>query len=299
MPLIECVPNISEGRRRDVVDSCADAIRGFARLLDVTSDDAHNRSVLTFAGNSEAVQSAAFALFEAALPVIDVRRHRGEHPRVGAIDVMPFVPLQGTSMEMCAGLAREVGQTVAARFALPVYLYEQASRPGRYRRLEEVRRGGLEGLAARMTTAAWRPDFGPSVPHPTAGVAVIGAREPLIAYNVELATDKLEVAKAIARSVRESSGGLPFLKALGIPLADRGIVQVSMNLTDFRRTSITAAFDAVLMHARAHGVAVTGSELIGLAPAAALTPSIAAHVKLRDFDEDRMVLERRIAATGA
>ena len=295
MSLIECVPNISEGRRPEVVDRCAAAIGAAASLLDVTSDRVHHRSVLTFAGEPAAVRTAALALFDVALATIDLRRHQGEHPRVGAVDVVPFVPLGDTTMDECVELAHSLGETVADRFGLPVYLYERASRPGAYRRLEEIRRGGLPALAARMSGAGWRPDFGPPLPHPTAGVTVIGARPPLVAYNVELATDHLEIARAIARAVRQSSGGLPAVKAIGIALADRGIVQVSMNLTDFRTTSITEAFDAVDAGARARGVSVIGSELIGLAPAAALTPNVAAHVRLRDFDEQRMVLERRLA----
>jgi glutamate formiminotransferase len=294
--LIECIPNISEGRRSDIVDRCATAVGTSASLLDVTSDPAHNRSVLTFAAEPSALRDAVLALFEAALSAIDLRYHQGEHPRVGAVDVVPFVPLAPTPMGACVELARSVAETVACRFALPVYLYENASRTGAIRRLEEIRRGGLSGLAKRMSQPDWHPDFGPSSPHATAGVTVIGARPPLVAYNVELATDRLEVARAIARSVRQSSGGLPAVKAIGVALADRGIVQVSMNLTDFRTTSITQAFDAVEAGARNHGVAVQASELIGLAPAAALTSAIAAHVRLRDFDADRMILERRLKA---
>jgi glutamate formiminotransferase len=294
--LIECVPNVSEGRRTDVVAQCAAAAGRFASLLDVTSDPAHHRSVLTFAGERQQVHSAALSLFEAALPAIDIRHHEGQHPRVGAVDVMPFVPLGETSMDLCVDLARSVATAVAERFNVPVYLYERASRPGVYRRLEEIRRGGLAALAARMNSTAWRPDFGPVVPHPTAGVSIIGARLPLIAYNVELASDQLDVARAIAREIRQSSGGLPAVKAIGVALADRGIVQVSMNLTDYRTTSIVEAFDAVEANARRRGVSVLASELVGLAPAAALTSRIAARVQLRGFDEERMILERRLAA---
>jgi glutamate formiminotransferase len=293
---VESVPNISEGRRAAVVNRCVDAVRRTVSLLDATSDPVHNRSVLTFAGDPSAVHDAALALFAAAVPAIDLREHRGEHPRIGAVDVVPFVPLGSTTMHTCIDLARRVAAIVADQYDLPVFLYEQASRTGTPRRLEEIRRGGLASLTARMQTDEWRPDFGPRVPHPTAGVSVIGARAPLVAYNVELATDRLEVARAIARAVRESSGGLPALKAMGIPLADRGIVQVSMNLTDHRRTSIAQAFDAVASEARRLGVDVLGSELIGLAPEATLDADVAAHVRLRDFDASRMVLERRLEA---
>ena len=296
VPLFECVPNISEGRRPAVVDACAAAVGRIASLLDVTSDSAHHRSVLTFAGERAEVHAAALSLFEAALPVIDVRRYDGQHPRVGAVDVMPFIPLGETTMENCVDLAQAVAEIVARRFDVPVYLYERASRPGAFRRLEEIRRGGLARLSARMTEVEWRPDFGPSRPHPTAGVSVIGARPALIAYNVELATSRLSVAQAIARSVRQSSGGLPGVKAIGIELQGRGIVQVSMNLTDYRTTSIEEAFGAVEANATRLGVGVLESELVGLAPAEALTPEIAARVRLRDFNEERMILERRLAA---
>lgn len=296
MPWLECVPNISDGRRTAVVDRCADAIGAHAVLLDRTSDAAHNRSVLTFAGEPDALGAAVLALFDAALAAIDLRTHTGEHPRVGAVDVVPFVPLGDASMADAVDLARVVAREVAERHSVPVYLYEEASPPGRRRRLEEIRRGGLSALAARMTRPGEGPDFGPARPHPTAGVSVIGARLPLIAYNVELASGDIAVARSIARAVRESSGGLPAVKAIGISLADRGIVQVSMNLTDYRRTSIAEAFDAVVREASRHGVDVSASELIGLAPEDALTPAVAAHVKLRDFDPDRMVLERKLAA---
>jgi glutamate formiminotransferase len=294
--LIECVPNISEGRRPEVVEQCAGAIGAAVPLLDVTSDRAHNRSVLTFAGEADAVRTGVLALFDVALATIDLRRHEGEHPRVGAVDVVPFVPLGDATMAECVELAHSIAETVADRYDLPVYLYEEASRPGRHRRLEQIRRGGLPALTTRMSNADWRPDFGPSSPHPTAGVTVIGARRPLVAYNVELATDRVEIARAVARDVRQSSGGQPPVKPIGLAHADHGIVQVSMNLTDFRTTSIVAAFDAVEAGARSRGVSVIGSELIGLAPATALTPAVAAHVRLRDFNADRMVLERRLAA---
>ena len=199
VPLIECVPNISEGRRLEVVGRCATEVAKRARLLDVTSDGAHNRSVLTFAAEPDALRNALLALYEVALSAIDLRHHQGAHPRVGAVDVAPFVPLGDLGMDVCVELARSLGAAVAHRFALPVYLYEDASPPGTIRRLEEIRRGGLASLSARMSQPGWRPDFGPSLPHPTAGVTVVGARPPLVAYNVELATDRLDVASAIAR----------------------------------------------------------------------------------------------------
>jgi glutamate formiminotransferase len=291
---MECVPNVSEGCRAAVIDRCAAAIAGAGvSLLDVSADPAHPRSVYTFAGAPAAVADAVLALFDVALGAIDLRLHRGEHPRIGAVDVGPFVPLGDTTMIECVSTARGVAATVAARHGLPVYLYEEAARIPERRRLEHIRRGGFEGLAARMAAPEWEPDFGPPRPHPSAGASVIGARRFLIAYNVTLATTRVETAKAIARRIRESSGGLPAVKAMGVRLADRGVVQVSMNLTDYTRTSMAEAFDAIVREAGVEGVDVLESELVGLAPAAALTPAIAAHIRLAGFREDR-ILENRL-----
>jgi glutamate formiminotransferase len=298
MAWIECVPNLSEGRRPEIVDACAHAVEGSgAALLDRSMDASHNRSVLTFAGDSTTLTAAVLALFDRAVASVDLRHHSGQHPRIGAVDVVPFVPLGATPMADCIALARAVGRTVADRFGLPVFLYEEASSSPERRALEDLRRGGLTGLGARIGQPGWAPDYGPARLHPSAGASVIGARRPLIAYNVNLDTVVLDVARQIAVSVRQSSGGLPSLKAIAVDLPDRGIVQVSMNLTDFARTSIVQAFDAVAREARRHGVAIADSELVGLAPEAALSASIAAAVRLRDFSND-MILEHRLRAAG-
>ncbi len=292
---IECVANVSEGRRRAVIDAVATAIASSPGtvLLDVSSDAAHHRSVFSFAGTAAALEAAVLALTATALSHIDLRQHRGEHPRIGAVDVIPFVPLGATTMAECVALARSVGANLADRFGLPVFLYEEAaSRPGR-RRLEDVRREQFEGLAARLASQEWAPDFGPAHPHPSGGAAAVGARNVLVAYNVVLATDRIEIAREVAAAVRERGGGLPAVKALGFYLSDRGCAQVSMNLTDFRRTGIRAAFDRVAAEARRRGVEVRDSELIGLAPAAALDAATAEHIGLVDFSPDR-ILENRI-----
>ena len=296
MAWLECVPNVSEGRRTDVIDRLASAIgRAGAALLDVSADPAHNRSVYTFAGEPETVAGAVSALFDEAILTIDLRQHRGEHPRIGAVDVVPFVPLDGATMALAVDTARQVAARVATRHDLPVYLYERAAlRPDRCR-LEDIRRGGFEHLATRMADAAWKPDFGPDRPHPSAGASVIGARPFLIAYNVTLATTDVTVAKAIARAIRERSGGLPAVKAMGVPLTDRGVVQVSMNVTDYTRTSLVQVFDAIVREAAARRVDVIGSELVGLAPAGALSCAVAEHIRLADFRDDR-ILENRLAA---
>jgi glutamate formiminotransferase len=295
MPLIECVPNISEGRRRPVIASIVEAVRGVhgARVLDVSSDSSHNRSVLTLAGDPESMRQAVLALCERAIAEIDLRRHTGQHPRLGAVDVVPFVPIADVSMDTCVALARETAADVAARFDLPVFLYEEAAtRPAR-RNLATIRRGEFEGLARKLMSPDWAPDFGPATPHPSAGATVIGARMPLIAFNVNLDTDRLEIAKQIAVAVRESSGGLPGIKALGIAVAERGMVQVSMNLTNYRLTSLPRAFAAVAAEARRAGVEVRDSEIIGLVPAAAMTGVDPGTLRLRGFSPDQ-VLENRL-----
>ena len=295
MPIIECVPNISEGRRTDVVERIVDAVRRVpgARLLDYSSDAAHNRSVITMAGDAESLQTAVLALFEGAIAAIDLRTHKGEHPRMGAVDVVPFVPIEGVTMDACVALAKDTARTIADRFGVPVYLYEDASSNPLRKNLEDIRRGEFEGMAAKMASEGWAPDFGPSTPHPSAGASVIGARMPLIAYNINLDTDRLDVAKKIAAAVRFSSGGFRFVKAMGVSLADRGIVQVSMNLTNYEKTPILRVFEAVKREAERYGVNVLESEIVGLVPAAALIDVAVSTLQLSEFKKDQ-VLETRL-----
>ena len=292
--LIECVPNVSEGQRGSVVGRMADAIRATpgVRLLNTSSDPAHNRSVFTFVGESGAVQRAVLTLFERAIANIDLREHRGEHPRLGAVDVVPFVPLMGATMADCVATARSAGRAIAERFGVPVYLYEEASDNPARRRLEDIRRGAFEGLHDKMSRPEWIPDFGPSHPHPSVGATVVGARRILIAYNVNLASSHLDIAKAIARTVRQSSGGLPFVKAMGVRLAP-DVVQVSMNLTNYEETPMSVVFDAVTREAERHGVRVRGSEIIGLVPQAALRPGDEQYLQLEGFTSTQ-VLERQL-----
>ena len=300
MGLIEAVPNVSEGRRRDVVEALAAAVAGVpgAALLDTSSDAAHNRTVLTMVGAAAALKQAVLALYAAALARIDLRSHAGVHPRMGAVDVVPFVPLDPADMPACVALATEVGEAIARRFDLPVYLYEQAARtPGR-RRLEHVRRGGFEGLAAKMGRPDWRPDFGPAAPHPTAGATAVGARRLLIAFNVDLDTGDLDVARRIARTIRASEGGLDAVKAIGVRTARPDVVQVSMNLVDFERTPPHRAFEAVRREAARHGVDVRNSEFVGLVPAAAILPAAARALRIEGFTAER-VLDLRLPAGQA
>jgi glutamate formiminotransferase / 5-formyltetrahydrofolate cyclo-ligase len=295
MPLIECIPNVSEGRRPDVVGRLADAITSVAgvKLLDFSSDPSHNRSVFTLVGDAAGVEAAVLQLVERAVAVIDLRSHKGEHPRLGAVDVVPFVPIEGVTMAECVALARRVGAEVAERFGVPVYLYEEASSNPARRNLEDIRRGEFEGLAAKMAAEGWAPDFGGTTPHPSAGAAVIGARMALIAYNINLATDRLDVAKKIAAAIRHSSGGFRFVKAAGFTLADRGIVQVSMNLTNYEKTPIFRVFETVKREAARHGVAVLESEIVGLIPSAALLGAAEYYLQIEGFKPEQ-VLENKL-----
>ena len=295
MATIECVPNVSEGRRADVIDGLADSLRSVPglRVLGVQSDATHNRSVFTLAGDAAALAAGVPKLFEGALAAIDLRTHTGEHPRIGAIDVVPFIPIEGVTMAECVALAKAVAADVAARFAVPMFLYEEASANPARQNLEDIRRGEFEGLAAKMAQPAWAPDYGPASPHPSAGATAIGARMPLIAYNINLATNRLDVAKKIASAIRLSSGGLRYVKAMGIALEDRGIVQVSINLTNYEKTPMFRVFDLVKREAARYGVDVLESEIVGFVPSAALTQTAEYFLQLQGFSSDQ-VLETKL-----
>ena len=293
--IIECVPNISEGRESAAIGEIAAAVRGAAgvRLLDVSSDPAHNRSVLTFVGDAPALRAGVRALFEAALARIDLRRHAGEHPRMGAVDVVPFIPIRGASMEDCVALSKEIGAEIAERFGVPVYLYEESASSETRRNLAEIRKGQFEGFAEKMRDPRWAPDFGPRQPHPSAGVVAVGARAYLIAYNINLGTADLAIADRIAKSIRHLSGGFRYVKAMGVTLADRGIVQVSINMTNFRKTPLHRVFECVRSEAARHGVAVVGSEIVGLTPADALFAAAEHYLRLEGFSAEQ-VLETKL-----
>ena len=295
MSPIECVPNVSEGRRVEVVEALVRAIQRVpgVRLLDRSSDRDHNRSVLTLAGEAAPLRDAVLALFDAAIPAIDLRAHTGAHPRLGAVDVVPFVPLEGVTMGECVALARETAAEVSTRFQVPVYLYEEASTDPERTSLEDIRRGEFEGLAARMAAPAWTPDYGPSTPHPSAGASVIGARMPLIAYNINLASNQLDVAKKVAAAIRQSSGGFRYVKAMGVRLEERGIVQVSMNLTNHEKTPMFRVFEAVKREAARYGVNILESEIVGLVPEAALVGTAEHLLQLTGF-KPTQVLEKRL-----
>jgi glutamate formiminotransferase len=268
---LECVPNVSEGRDLRVVRALAEAVRaGGADLVDVHSDADHNRSVFTFLGPTEAVERSALALARTAVQRIDMRGHRGAHPRVGAVDVIPFVPLRGSSMDDAVAAAHRVGLALAGKCRLPVFFYGAAARRPERRELRGLRRGGFEGLAARVALPGEAPDAGPGQPHPTAGACIVGARHPLVAFNAVLDGGGLEAARAIARAVRASSGGLPGVQAMGVWLESRGLAQVSLNLLDYRRTSPRAVAARIAAEAARLGVAVREHELVGCASADAV-----------------------------
>ncbi len=294
--IVECVPNFSEGRRVDVIEAIAQEIRKVegVRLLAYEYDKDHNRSVFTFIGPPDGVKEAAFLACSKAADLIDMNKHSGEHPRIGATDVIPFIPISNVSMADCVKLANELGAKIANNLGIPIYLYEYAAASSKRRNLADVRRGQYEGLKeAIQTDPERRPDFGPCTLHPTAGATVVGARMPLVAYNVNLATDNLDIAKAIAKAVRHSSGGLRFVKALGLEIKQRGIVQVSMNLTDYEKTPIFRVFEMIKSEADRYGVEILGSEVIGLVPMNALVDSAEHYLRIENFDRSQ-VLENRL-----
>ena len=295
MASLECVPNVSDGRDARLLDRMAARLSDTpgVRLLDGHRDADHHRSVFTLVGEAPALTSAILGLCEEAVAAIDLRGHRGAHPRIGAVDVVPFVPVGRATMDEAVTAARTTGRAIAERFGIPVLLYEEAATAPHRRRLEAVRRGRFEGLAEKLRTPEWQPDFGPPAPHPTFGAVAVGARRILVAYNVNLATDRLEVATAVAAAVRASSGGLPHVKAMALALPARRLVQVSMNLTDVEATPIAVVFDAVTREAARHGVAVADSEVVGLVPAAALADVAARTLRISGWSPDK-ILDTRL-----
>ena len=291
--IVECVPNVSEGRRLDVIDSLANVITAIpgVRLLDRTSDPDHNRSVFTFAGEPDAVERAALDLIDAAYKAVDMRGHTGEHPRLGAVDVVPFVPLAGVTMDECVAIAHRVGEAVAAKHNVPVFYYANAAmRPDRVR-LPDIRKPEYEGLAEFLETTHV-PDAGPRALHPSAGAIVVGARAPLIAFNIELDTTDLKLAQRIAKEIRESSGGLPAVQAKGFMLSDPARAQVSMNLLDHTVTSLPRVWREVESRATAAGVRILRGELIGLLPLDAAVAAAGDSLKLDSFTRDRIIEAR-------
>lgn len=292
MKIIECIPNVSEGWSRKKVLKIAGALTASpgVKLLDICMDRDHHRSVLTFIGPPDAVRDAALAVCGRALEMIDMREHAGAHPRIGAVDVVPFVPLGEATMPDAVRVAHGFGRAYAEKNRIPVYFYGEAALAPWKRELSDIRRGGYEALRQRMSDPHWLPDAGPAAFHECSGATAVGARVPLIAFNINLKSGDLDLARNIARSIRQSGGGLPCVKALGIPLKSRKLVQVSMNLTDYRVTSVRTVFERVREEAARNGAEILESELIGLIPRAALAGTAPENLKLRDFS-DRKILE--------
>lgn len=293
--IIECVPNFSEGRNKQIVEKITDAFRAKngVKLLDYSSDTDHNRSVITVAGEPEALKETVLDAVGIAVELINLNNHSGQHPRMGAVDVIPSIPIKNVTMDEAIALSREVGKTIGEKYNLPVFLYEQSATAPHRENLAMVRKGEFEGMKEKMLSPEWKPDFGPKQPHPTAGAVAVGARMPLVAYNVNLGTSDIEIATAIAKKVRHIGGGLRFCKAMGVELENRNITQVSMNLTDYTKTSIYRAHEMVRMEAKRYGVSVIGGEVIGLVPLEALVDSAAYYLGLENFSVDQ-VLEAKL-----
>ena len=292
---MECVPNFSEGRDLEKIDKIVSPFRARqgVKLLDYSNDEDHNRLVVTVVGEPEALKEAVIEAIGVAVKLIDLNHHQGQHPRMGAADVVPFIPIKGCTMDEAIALSKEVGARVAEAYNLPVFLYEKSASAPHRENLAAIRKGEFEGMAEKIHQPEWKPDFGPAERHPTAVTVAIGARMPLVAYNINLDTPSLEIAHGIAKKVRFIGGGLRFCKAMGVELKERGITQVSMNLTDYSKTAIYRAHEMVRFEARRYGVNIVGSEIIGLVPMEALIDTAAYYLGLENFSMQQ-VLESRI-----
>ena len=292
---MECVPNFSEGRDLQKIDKIVAPFRGKqgVKLLDYSNDEDHNRLVVTVVGEPEPLRDAVLEAIGVAVELIDLNHHQGQHPRMGAVDVVPFIPIRNVTMEEAVALSKEVGKEVAKRYNLPVFLYEKSASAPHRENLAAVRKGEFEGMAEKIKQPEWHPDFGLAERHPTAGTVAIGARMPLVAYNLNLNTPSLEIAHDIAKKIRFIGGGLRYCKAMGVELKDRGITQVSINMTDYTRTALYRAFELVRVEARRYGVSIVGSEIIGLVPMEALIDTASYYLGLENFSMEQ-VLEARI-----
>ena len=292
---MECVPNFSEGRDLQKIDKIVAPFLGKqgVKLLDYSNDEDHNRLVVTVVGEPEPLRDAVLEAIGVAVELIDLNHHQGQHPRMGAVDVVPFIPIRNVTMEEAVALSKEVGKEVAKRYNLPVFLYEKSASAPHRENLAAVRKGEFEGMAEKIKQPEWHPDFGLAERHPTAGTVAIGARMPLVAYNINLNTPSLEIAHDIAKKIRFIGGGLRYCKAMGVELKDRGITQVSINMTDYTRTALYRAFELVRVEARRYGVSIVGSEIIGLVPMEALIDTASYYLGLENFSMEQ-VLEARM-----
>ncbi|HOY26646.1 MAG TPA: glutamate formimidoyltransferase [Mesotoga sp.] len=295
MRLIESVPNFSEGRRAEVIEEIVNEGRKIdgVWILDYSSDPNHNRSVVTLTGVPEAIEEALFDMTKKARDLIDLKNHSGEHPRMGSADVIPLIPVMNTTKDECIELSRRLGRRIGEELSIPVYLYEDSATSPERVSLSNIRKGEFENFNSKITQEAWKPDFGPSSVHPSAGVVAVGCREYLIAFNVNLGTDNIEIANKIAKAIRHISGGFRYVKALGFRLEDRGIVQVSMNMTNYRKTPLFRVYEVIKSEAERYGVSIVGSEIVGLTPLQALVDVAEHYLKLEKFDSSS-ILEKRV-----
>lgn len=293
--VVQCVPNFSEGRNKGIIEKIVEEIRIVedVKLLDYSMDKDHNRTVVTFIGDPDQVLLAAFNACKVASELIDMRKHIGEHPRMGATDVIPLIPISDVTMEECVELSKELGRKIGEELNISVYLYEKSAQNSGRENLANVRRGQYEGMANKLKEEEWTPDFGPIELNENAGVTAVGARMPLVAFNVNLGTNDINIAKNIAKAVRASSGGFTHCKGLGIEIKERNIVQVSMNMVDYTKTPLFRVFDMIEREARRYGVNVIGSEIIGLLPMAAMIDVADYYLKIENFDHSQ-ILEKRM-----
>ncbi|MDD4504300.1 MAG: glutamate formimidoyltransferase [Clostridiaceae bacterium] len=293
--IVECVPNFSEGRDLGKIEKIVNPFRGKdnVKLLDYKRDEDHNRVVVTVVGEPQGVKNAMLESMGIAIQLIDMTKHQGQHPRMGAIDVVPFIPIKNVSMTEAVELAKEVAKEASEKYNLPIFLYEKAAAAPQRENLANIRKGEFEGMAEKIKLPEWKPDYGKAAIHPTAGATVIGARMPLVAFNVNLSTNSMDIANKIARNVRFLNGGLRYCKAIGIELKDRGIVQISMNMTDYTKTALYRSFELIRIEAARYGVTIVGSEIIGLLPMEALIDTAVYYLGVEDFSMEQ-ILENRL-----
>ena len=291
--IIECVPNCSEGRNKEVIEYIADAVRKVPGVVitDYSSDESHNRSVFTIVGDPDQMAEAAFQFAKACVEKIDMTKHEGAHPRMGAVDVIPFTPVKDVSMEECIELSKKVAERIWTELGMPVTLYEESCTAPHRRNLAAIRKGQFEAMPEKLKDPQWHPDYGNQEIHPTAGIVAVGARFPLVAFNINLSTSDIEIANKIAKTIRESSGGMKWIKAIGVMLEDRNIAQVSINMTNFNKTPLYRVLELVKAEAKRWGVTVVGTEIIGLTPMNALIDSAEYYLQIENFDKNKQVLE--------
>ncbi len=294
--IIECVPNCSEGRNKEVIEYIADAVRAVPGVVitDYSSDESHNRSVFTIVGDPDQMAEAAFQFAKACVEKIDMTKHEGAHPRMGAVDVIPFTPVKDVPMEECIELSKKVAERIWNELGMPVTLYEESCTAPHRRNLAAIRKGQFEAMPEKLKDPQWHPDYGNQEIHPTAGIVAVGARFPLVAFNINLSTSDIEIANKIAKTIRESSGGMKWIKAIGVMLEDRNIAQVSINMINYTKTPMYRVFENVRFEAERYGVQIVGSEVIGVVPMDAMIDAAEYYLKVENFDKDSQIMEKHL-----